>query len=77
MSEVGEMDTEQIDQLSRTLQALITIGLGMRIVYIFIKLTHEEDEAARYKKRLRNTFIFAVLAQIPFVVRSILVSYLG
>ena len=71
------MDTSQIDQLSRILQGLISTGLGMRVVYLFIELMHEDEEAARYRKRLKNTVVFAIIAQVPFVVRDIIISYLS
>ena len=71
------MDTSQIDQLSHILQGLKSTGLGMRVVYHFIKLMHEDEEAARYRKRLKNTVVFATIAQVPFVVRDIIISYLS
>lgn len=71
------MDTSQIDQLSYILQGLISTGLGMRVVYLLIKLMHEDEEAARYRKRLKNTVVFAIIAQVPFVVRDIIISYLS
>lgn len=71
------MDTSQIDQLSHILQGLISTGLGMRVVYLLIKLMHEDEEAARYHKRLKNTVVFAIIAQVPFVVRDIIISYLS
>lgn len=49
----------------------------MRVVYLFIKLMHEDEEAARYRKRLKNTVVFAIIAQVPFVVRDIIISYLS
>ena len=70
------MDTSQIDQLSSYLQIAINIGLAMRAIYIFLKLTHESDEAPQYKKRLKNTVVFAVIAQLPFIIENIIVSYL-
>ena len=71
------MDTSQIDQLSHILQGLISTGLGMRVVYLFIKLMPAAEAAARYHKRLKNTVVFAIIAQVPFVVRDIIISYLS
>ena len=71
------MDTRQIDQLSRILQGLISAGLGMRGIYLFMKLMHEDEEAAGYRKRLKNTVVFAIIAQVPFVVKDIIISYLS
>ena len=70
------MDTSQIDQLSSYLQIAINSGLAMRAIYIFLKLTHESDEAPQYKKCLKNTVVFAVIAQLPFLIENIIVSYL-
>ncbi len=66
---------ESINQLSYVLQYAILIGLGARIVYICTRLTHEDEEVARYKKRLKNTLIFAIISQLPFVIKDIIFSY--
>lgn len=69
------MDT--INALSVCMQAIVSAGLIMRIIFCTIKLTHEEEEAGRYKKRIRNTLVMLVIAQLIFPIKELLVSYYG
>ncbi|MGN1339841.1 MAG: mercury transporter [Oscillospiraceae bacterium] len=69
------MDT--INSLSICMQTLISAGLIMRIIFCAVRLTHEEEEASRYKKRIRNSAIMLVIAQLIFPLKELLVSYLG
>lgn len=68
---------ETLNNLSRVLQGLIFAGLAMRVVFCMIKLTHEEGEQARYKKRIRNCAIAAVITQLIFLIKDLLIGYLG
>ncbi len=68
---------ETLDALSNAMQGLILAGLAMRIVYCCVKLQHEEEEQARYKKRIRNCVIAAVITELVYVIKNLLVSYLG
>lgn len=68
---------ETLNYLSRVLQGLILAGLSLRVAFCMIKLSHEEEEQARYKKRIKNCIIAAVISQIIFVIKDLLVSYLG
>lgn len=67
---------ETLNNLSRVLQGLILAGLALRVVICMIKLTNEEEQA-RYKKRIRNCAIAAVISQLIFVIKDLLVGYLG
>ena len=64
------MDT--LNTLSLCMQGIISAGLIMRIIFCAIKLMHEEDEAARYKK-----VVMLIIAQLIFPIKEILTSYLG
>lgn len=68
---------ETLDNLSHVMQVLILAGLALRVIVCMIKLTHEEEEQARYKKRIRNCIIAAIITQIIFIIKELLVSYLG
>lgn len=68
------MDT--LNALSICMQSLISAGLVMRVIFCLIKLTHEEDEASRYKKRIRNSVVMLIIAQLIFPIKELLVSYL-
>ncbi|MBP0983609.1 MAG: hypothetical protein J6A19_07775 [Oscillospiraceae bacterium] len=49
----------------------------MRIIFCATKLMHEEDEAARYKRRIKNSVVMLIIAQLIFPIKEILISYLG
>lgn len=68
---------EQINTLCVCMQGIISAGIIMRITFCAIKLMHEEDEAARYKKRIRNSAVMLIIAQLIFPIKEILISYFG
>lgn len=69
------MDT--INTLSICMQGIISAGLIMRVIFCATRLMHEEDEAAGYKKRIRNSVVMLIIAQLIFPIKEILISYLG
>lgn len=69
------MDT--INTLSICMQGIISAGLIMRVIFCATRLMHKEDEAARYKKRIRNSVVMLIIAQLIFPIKEILISYLG
>ena len=68
---------ETINTLCICVQGIISAGLVMRIIFCAIKLTHEEDEAPRYKKRIRNCVVMAIIAQLIFPIKEMLTYYFG
>ena len=64
-----------IDGISNTVIILIRAGAVCRIAYCFLRLVTTEDEAAQYKKRIRNTFIFYILAESAFILKDIFLNY--
>lgn len=66
-----------INSLSVCMQAIISAGLVMRVIYCAVRLTHEEEEAGRYKKRIKNSLIILVIAQLIFPLKELLITYLG
>lgn len=69
------MDT--INTLSICMQGILSAGIVMRIIFCAVKLTHEEEEAGRYKKRIKNSVIILIIAQLIFPLKELIVSYLG
>lgn len=68
---------DEINTLCICLQAIISAGLVMRIIVCAIKIPHDEDEAPRYKKRIRNSIVMAVIAQLIFPIKEMLTYYFG
>lgn len=68
---------EEINTLCICLQAIISAGLVARIIVCMVRLAHEDDEAPRYKKRIRNSIVMAVIAQLIFPIKEMLTYYFG
>jgi len=64
-----------IDQISNAVLILIRAGAVCRIAYCFLRLVTAEEESVQYKKRIRNTFIFYILAESAFVLKDIFLNY--
>ena len=71
----GNMET--INQLSYVLQGILLGGLGFRFVYICIRMQTNHDDAPHLRKRLKNTVVMAVISQLIFSVKDLLVFYYG
>ena len=69
------MDT--INTLSICMQGILSAGIVMRIIFCAVRLTHEEDEAPRYKKRIRNSVIILIITQLIFPLKELIIYYLG
>lgn len=69
------MDT--INTLSICMQGILSAGIVMRIIFCAVKLTHEEEEAGRYKKRIKNSVIILIIAQLIFPLKELIIYYLG
>ena len=59
------------------MQAIISAGLVMRVIFCAVRLAYEEEEAGRYKKRIKNSLIILVIAQLIFPLKELLITYLG
>ena len=68
---------ETLNTLSICMQGIISAGLIMRVIFCAVRLTHEEDEASRYKKRIKNSVIMLIITQLIFPIKELLVTYLG
>ncbi len=69
------MDT--INVLSACMQGILSAGIIMRIIFCAVRLSHEEEEAGRYKKRIRNSIIILIITQLIFPIKDLLIEYLG
>jgi hypothetical protein len=66
---------QYIDEISKAVIILIRAGAAFRVVFCLVKLVTAEDEAAQYKKRIRNTLVFYVIAELAFVVKDLIIAY--
>lgn len=68
------MDT--INALCACVQGILSAGIVMRIIFCAVRLSHEEEEAGRYKKRIRNCAVILIIAQLIFPIKDLIVYYL-
>ncbi len=66
---------QYIDDISAVVLILIRAGAACRVVLSLIRLMTAEEEAAQYKKRLRNTLMFYIVAELAFVIKDIVINY--
>ncbi len=66
---------QYIDDISAVVLILIRAGAACRVVLCLIRLMTAEEEAAQYKKRLRNTLMFYIVAELAFVIKDIVINY--
>ena len=64
-----------IDSISRAVLVLIRTGAVCRIAYCFLRLITADEEAVQYKRRIRNTIAFYVLAELAFVIKDLFIRY--
>ena len=64
-----------IDDISRMLISLIRAGAVFRVCFCFFKMIMVDDEQAMYRKRLKNTLTFYVIAESAFVIKSLIITY--
>lgn len=69
---------ETINELSDFLIIAIRTGALMRLVYCFVRIgTSAEEEQPQYRKRLRNTLVFYILAELVWVMKDLIINYFG
>jgi hypothetical protein len=64
-----------IDDISRMLILLIRMGAAFRVIFCLIRLMTAEEETAQYKKRINNTLVFYITAELVFIIKDIIIYY--
>jgi len=64
-----------VDQLAVAFITLIRSGSALRIIYCFITMAGDEDQAVTYKKRIKNTLMFYIMAESVYVIRDLAMHY--
>lgn len=66
---------ELINEMSQAFILLIRAGAGLRIIYCFIVMAADEEQAATYQKRIKHTIIFYILAESVNLIKEMILSY--
>jgi hypothetical protein len=64
-----------VDQLAVAFITLIRSGSALRIIYCFITMAGDEDQAVTYKKRIKNTLMFYIMAESVYVIKDLAMHY--
>ena len=64
-----------IDEISNVVLILIRAGTVFRVAYCLLRLVTADEEATQYKKRIRNTIIFYILAECAFILKDLFIHY--
>ncbi|MEG2235146.1 MAG: mercury transporter [Clostridia bacterium] len=54
---------------------IIPIGVTFRVIYCLIKMMYDEEAVGSYKKKIKNTIIFGIIAELTFVIKDLIVNY--
>lgn len=66
-----------LDDISMAVIVLIRAGAVFRFIYCMVRLQGAEEEQAQYKKRVKNTVMFYVMAECIWQVKEIVFYYYG
>jgi hypothetical protein len=66
-----------VEDLALLFIVLIRSGSALRIVYCFISMMSDEDQAVTYKKRIKNTIVFYIMAESVYIIRDLAMHYYG
>jgi len=64
-----------LKELARAFIMLIRSGAGLRIIYCFIAMGADEEQSASYKKRIKNTLVFYIMAECVWIIKDLVLSY--
>lgn len=64
-----------LKEMADALLILIRAGVILRVVFCFIRMGGDEDQAPMYKKRIKNALVFYILAEGVWQLKDMIVSY--
>lgn len=66
-----------LDDISMAVIVLIRAGAVFRFIYCMVRLQGAEEEQEQYKKRVKNTVMFYVMAECIWQIKEIVFYYYG
>lgn len=66
---------DRLTEMTDAFLLLIRMGAVLRVVYCFIYIAVDEEQAASYKRRLKHTVVFYILAESIWQIKEIVISY--
>ena len=69
---------EILDEIIDLLRvAIIPLGVVFRVIFCFAKMIYDEDAQGSYKKKIKNTIVFGIIAELIFVILDLIKNYYG
>jgi hypothetical protein len=68
------MTSTELETLKFMLLVLINVGSALRVGYCFLQMIHENEREV-YIKRIRNVFVFMVMANALISFKDIILLY--
>lgn len=66
---------DRLREMAEAFILLIRMGAVLRVVYCFIYMAFDEEQVSSYKRRLKNTVIFYILAESIWQIKDMVLSY--
>ena len=54
---------------------IIPIGVIGRVIICLVKMIYDEEAQGTYKKKISNTIVFGILAELTFVIKDLITKY--
>jgi len=64
-----------IMEVTKVLINLINVGIVFRVAYVFFQMVMNEDEVMAGKKRVINLMIVAVVVNLIYALKNLILSY--
>lgn len=56
---------------------IIPLGVSFRVIFCLVKMIYDEEAQGSYKRKIRNTILFGIIAELIFVILSLFQNYYG
>ena len=56
---------------------IIPLGVTFRVIFCLTKMIYDEDAQGTYKKKIKNTIVFGIIAELIFVILTLVQNYYG
>ena len=54
---------------------IIPIGVIGRVIFCLVKMIYDEEAQGKKKKKISNTIVFGILAELTFVIKDLITKY--
>ena len=66
---------ELVEEMALPLILLIRAGAVLRIIYCFLVMAGDEEQYSSYKRRIKHTIVFYILAESVYLIKDLVLHY--